>query len=324
MNGGNNGLANNRIGRLVEKRMAIVLFLGVAWICGVAQPQPSEIPSGTAATSQIVLPAGTLVTLRTTRRLTSKDTKPGDLLELEVAREVKVGDLLVIARKKRATASVVEAQHARRAMRGGRVGLELRTVDTITGEAIPLRAMKSARGGPTTTEKANAVIEGAFILSWLPFVFKGDEASLPKGTPMEAYVDRDVTLDAARVAERMAALEAQDAAARTAARTGDATVHLYHDRQGLTQEILLEGHRLVRLRPSRFFTLRLPPGTHTVGCQKSELSLNLKPDEEYYVRMVWELHFLSWHCIPTLTPTEQGEDQIYPLTAADPKDVFLH
>jgi hypothetical protein len=261
--------------------------------------------------------------MRTARTLTSKDIKVGDLVELEVKGDVKAGDLLVISRHTRATATVVEAHAAHRALRGGgHLGLELKTVNAITGDAIPLRATATAQGERYNTRADQALGELQLVLPFLPFLFKGNEASLPKGTAIDAYVDRDVVLDAASLRDRMAALEAQEAAARMAARTGDATVHLYNDPIGMTQEMVLDGHRLVRLRRGRFFTLRLSPATHTFGCKKSELSLDLKSDEEYYIRIVWELSFLTWHCKPALAPIEQGEREIYALTAADPKDVF--
>ena len=255
--------------------------------------------------------------------LTRAAIQVGDLVELEVKGDVKAGDLLVIPRHTRATAKVVEAHPARRALRGGgHLGLELKTVNTITGDAIPLRATKTAQGERYSTHTEEVLGELPIIFPWLPFLFKGSEASLPKGTAIDAYVDRDVVLDPTPLRDRMAALEAQVAAARMAARTGDATIHLYHDPPGLTQQILLDGHRLVRLRAGRSFTLRLPPGTHTVRCSKGELSLDLKPDEEYYIHFVWKAPFLTWHCEPTLVPSEAGEEQVYALTAADTKDVF--
>lgn len=305
-------------------RGMIVLFIGLASAFAGAQCTPSQAPPESAPATQTVLPAGTIVPMRTARTLSSKDIKIGDLVELEVKGDVKAGDLLVIARHTRATATVVEAHPARRALRGGgHLGLELKTVNTITGDAIPLRATNTVKGDRYSTHTEEILGDLPIILPWLPFLFKGNEASLPKGTAIDAYVDRDIVLDPAPLRDRMAALEAQDAAARMAARTGDATVHLYHDpKAGLTQEILLDGHRLVKLRVGRFFTLRLPPGTHTVRCSKGELSLDLKSDEEYYIRFIWESPFLTWHCKPTLALSEQGEEQIYALTAVDPKDVF--
>lgn len=300
-----------------------MLFI-VACAFGRAQYSFSQTPPQTAPAAQTVLPAGTTVPMRMARTLTSRDTKLGDLVELEVKRDVRVGDLLVIARRTHATATVVEVRPAHRAMRGGHLGLELKAVNTTSGDAIPLRATRTAQGGPTPDQKVRSIMEGQIILSWLPLLSKGDEASLGKGTPIDAYVDRDVVLDPALLRARMAVLEAQDAAARMAARTGDATVHLYHDRKGLTEDIYVDGQRLVKLRPGRFFTQRLSPGTHTVRCKKGRTSLDLKPDEEYYIKFDWELHVLSWHCEPSVASSEQGDDDVFALAPADGKDVFPH
>jgi hypothetical protein len=307
---------------LGEQRKTALLI--VAFAFGRVQCISSQTPFQTATTAQTVLPAGTTVPMRMTRSLSSKDTKLGDLVELEVKHDVKLGDLLVIARRTHAAATVVEVSPAHRGMHGGHLGLELKAVNTTTGDVIPLRATKTAQGGPTADQKVRSVMEGQIILSWLPLLSKGDEALLGKGTAIDGYVDGNVVLDPALLRARMAVLEAQNAAARMAARTGDATVHLYHDSRGLTEDIQLDGHRLVKLRPGRFFTLHLPPGNHTVRCKKGEASLDLKPDEEYYIKFDWETRFLSWQCEPSLVSSEQGEDDVFAFAAADGKDVFPH
>lgn len=103
----------------MARRCTIVMFIGlVSAFAGVRCTLTQAAPQ-TPSEPQTVLPAGTIVPMRTARTLTSKDIQVGDLVELEVKGDVKAGDLLVIARHTRATAKVVEAHPARRALRGG-------------------------------------------------------------------------------------------------------------------------------------------------------------------------------------------------------------
>ena len=299
----------------MQRSVNIVLFAGMAWGLSGAQ----QISAEKASTSgETVIAANILISLRTTRALTSKEAKRGDPLELEVMRDVKVGDLLLIPQHSQATATVTSSQHARVGMRGGSLALEVKTVTAITGDVIAVRATKSVRGGPNAGERAEAVVEGRIILSWVPFLFKGEQAMLPKGTAIDVYVDHDVVLDRAQVRDRTLALEAQKAAART----GNGAVHFYDDLLGGAKRIDVDGRPLVKLRHGHIFTQQILPGSHMIRCENTQLSLDVKPDEDYYIRFV-STKGLFWHWVPTLVPHDEGEAQTYPLTASDSKDIFV-
>ena len=102
----------------------------------LGQGQQAQTPD--SAPNDLVFPAGTVVHLRTSQPLTSKQLKAGERIQLETARDVEVGSLLVVPRHTQVTGMVTSVQPARRAMRSGRLAIEPSSIQAITGEAIPL------------------------------------------------------------------------------------------------------------------------------------------------------------------------------------------
>lgn len=304
--------------------LAFALALPCSAFVEAQQPQ-----AGTGSpNNQTVLTADTSISLRTTRALTSKQVKPGEQVDLEVVRDVRVGSLLVIPRHTKVTGTVYSVQPARRLMRGGSIGLEPANIKAITGETVALKGNRTAQGGPSAEEKAGAVAEGRLILSWLPLVMKGEEASLPKGTAIGAFVNSDVLLDTARLREAVAALEQKNAALLAAAT--QAAVHIYRHIPDVgpgKATIYLDGNQLARIGQGRYLTLLLDPGAHTFRADRSEVRLECKAGEEYY--LLTQVHRSFWGeargthgpVYLTLVQGEHAEDEIYPLRLPDAKDI---
>src|ERR1700732_1216356 len=71
-----------------------------------------------------------------------------DPVPLRVIDEVKVGDLVLIANKAPAFATIAEIQHARRRMRAGTMSIKLDHVTLVTGQTQKLRGATATKGGP--------------------------------------------------------------------------------------------------------------------------------------------------------------------------------
>jgi hypothetical protein len=305
-----------------------ILAFALALFCSAFVEAQQPQAAAASPNNQTVLAADTSISLRTTRALTSKQVKPGEQVDLEVVRDVRVGSLLVIPRHTKVTGTVYSVQPARRLMRGGSIGLEPADIKAITGETVALKGNRTAHGGPSAEEKAGAVLEGRIILSWLPLVMKGEEASLPKGTAINAFVNSDVLLDTARLREAVAALE-QKKAALLAAGT-QAEVHIYRHIPDVgpgKATIYLDGNQLARIGQGRYLSLLLDPGAHTFRVDRSEVRLECKAGEEYYLltvvhRSFWgEARGTHGPVYLTLVQGEQAEDEIYPLRLPDAKDI---
>jgi hypothetical protein len=283
--------------------------------------EPSAATPSILPLAPTVVPAGTKVQLRTMWEISSNSVHEGGRAELEVARDVKVGDLLVIPRHARAIAVVTRAQQSRNLLRGGSLALKIENATAITGDLVPLRATIGAQGGPTLDDKVDAI--PAIIFTWPLFARKGDEAILRRGTWLDAQVDRDFSFDAVRLAESIAAFEAKNAAALVAARTGKTTVLLYNDLEKAKNMVELDGRPFARVSQGYFVKVQLLRGKHTFRYHKSksEVTLDFEPDKAYYLRLQGS-GFWTKHLDLVQVSNGQGEDQIFGLTEQLEREVF--
>jgi hypothetical protein len=165
------------------------------------QPQTAP-PSTTPPPSKgFVLEDGTPVKLRTNRTVSSGDSRVGDTLDFEVLEDVQVNGVLVIAKGGLAFATVTEAQAKRRMARGGKLDINIDDVKLVDSEKAPLRAVKAVQGGGHTAAMTGGIV--ATSLVFFPaapfFLFMhGKDISIPKGTEITAYVNRDMKLDIAK------------------------------------------------------------------------------------------------------------------------------
>ena len=183
--------------------------------------QASPAPAAT-------IPAGTIVRLRTTQEIDSKHAKAEDTLPLEVMRDVKVGDLLVIAKHTPVAATLTQVHRAPRGLRRGSLALDVKTID-INSNPIAVAATKSKTGPCERQAEAytEAVLSRGFVAPQL-FFLRGDEAVLPKRTEIDPTVSQDVALNVNALSQRWATREAEKAAARqllicTAVQSGQST-----------------------------------------------------------------------------------------------------
>lgn len=305
-------------------------------LCSCAQlwsqstDQSAPEPSGT-------LPAGTIIRLRTVQEVDSKHAKDGDMLPLEVMRDVKVGELVVIAKHTPVAATLAQVHRAPRGLRRGSLALEVKTISDIAGNPIAVKATRRATG--PGDRQAEAYTEAVLSMGFLapPLIFlHGDEAVLPRGAEIDPTVSQDVALNVSALSQRWTALEAERAAAREQSRTGQATVHFYlHPRlagqrhpvshNSESRTVLVDGQKVVRLRDWSFYDDHIAPGHHVVACNGPKLELDTKADEQYYVNITQEYDMwavLGNHWVPRLIDPETGEDEIYPLIPAPKKDVY--
>jgi hypothetical protein len=145
---------------------------------------------------------GTAVKLRFTEDVVSSKVLAGDIVELQVVKEVKSGGVTVIAKDDLARATVILAQAKRRMARDGNLVLRVEAVRLVDGRTAPLRAVKEVKGTGASGAVAGAVVVvGMFVGTpavLLTYV-KGDDVVIEKGTEMTAFVDGDVKVDTAKL-----------------------------------------------------------------------------------------------------------------------------
>ena len=256
----------------------------------VILPQmPQELP-------KTVLRDGTPVRLRITRTLSTATAKVGDLVEFQVVQDVKVGDLVVIPHGAIAWGTVSKVQPKRRPSRNADLGVEMKAARAVTDQEIALRGNRSVKGDLKPNQ---AISDSGPLWPILPLVLKGDDAFISKGGKVDAYVNGDATLDSTVLQQSVASLETKNAAALAAATAGKAEVHIYRHVPDVV------GGK---------------PDKHIFRADESEISVECKAGEEYYLRVERQGSFLpKAHLF--LMPNLQGEDETYPLEPANPKDI---
>ena len=309
------------------QRLLALCFFGfvVAWAVSSLGQQCtsvlSDAPSPLAALT--VLAADTPLRLRTIQIVNSKHASTNDVVALEVMHDVKVGDVLVVSRHARAIATVSQVHPSRRLSRSGGITVQLKSVETINGDPVPIRATRAFKGGPDAAQKGRDIVESGYLLFLPAILAKGEEAILPRGTEIDAVVERDVSFDTAHLRHRMALLEAQNAAQHIPY----ATVHIYRhapDVAGGKPTLYLDGLELAHLQGERYLDIRLDAGRHSLRTDKSEIILDCKVGEEYYLRV--GRRGLGMFSPPKaylyVMPNETGEEEMYPLEELKPSNII--
>lgn len=151
-----------------------------------------------APTEAVLVHDGTPIRMRLTRNLSSADAKKGDTVDFEVLEDVKVDDVLVVARGATAIATITEAEHKRRMARGGKLDIAIEYVRLVNNDKVALRAVKETSGGGHTGAMTGAIVATSIVFfPAAPFFLfmHGKDTTIPKGTEITAYVNGEIKLD---------------------------------------------------------------------------------------------------------------------------------
>jgi hypothetical protein len=157
--------------------------------------------SARAQQQPFVLHDGTPLRLRLNRNVSSAEARVGESVDFEVLEDLKVNDLLVVARGTNALATVTEAVPKKRMARGGKLGVNIDSVRLVDDEKVALRAVKEGSGGGHTGAMTGGMVATAIVFfPAAPFFLfmHGKDVTIPKGTEITAYVNGEIPLDQAR------------------------------------------------------------------------------------------------------------------------------
>jgi antitoxin (DNA-binding transcriptional repressor) of toxin-antitoxin stability system len=246
---------------MVSKKPLLILF--VIWtmlVTASAQlqsAQPEAQPAVTPITpTSPALEDGTPVQLRMGQTVSSADAHVGDSIVLEVLEEVRVGNVVVVAKGGTAIATVTTAQSKKNMGRGGKLDINVDYVKLADGERAALRAVKDVKGGGHTGAMTGAIV--ATSLVFFPaaplFLFmKGKDITIPKGTEVTAFVSGNMSL-------KMAKFQGLDEGPTVASLNSGAITELALSSTPTGAEITVDEH-FVGNTPS---SVNLMPGEHTV------------------------------------------------------------
>jgi len=142
-----------------------------------APAPPQAAAPAQPSTGDLVLRNGVQIRLRLAKTISSSAAKLGDHVEFEVAEDVVIDGLLVVAKGAPALGTVSEAETKKRLGHGGLVGITLSTVLLTNNEKAAVRGYQETRGSSSS----------------VPIV-SGKDVAFLQGTEFTALVDGDVHL----------------------------------------------------------------------------------------------------------------------------------
>ncbi|MCR4401225.1 MAG: TrbI/VirB10 family protein [Firmicutes bacterium] len=154
------------------------------------------LPEGTLRTKDTTLPAGQPVRIRLIGRLDSSVTQKGQKVDIEVARDVVVGNELVIPKGTRGYGMVTDVSPAGRLGKDGKITLELKDVRTLDGVAVPLAFDESTQQLNESMQLAIGAGLAGFIVfgpvgALGAFFVQGKDVNIPDGTEFYVAVGAD-------------------------------------------------------------------------------------------------------------------------------------
>jgi hypothetical protein len=184
--------------------IAAVLVFSLAWGLTTpaqeAQPAAATTPATAAKASdtpapasKLVLKEGTDVNLKFAQDLSSKTAAEDDPVNLVLADDLKIGDVLVAKAGAKAVGTIT---HSKKAGMMGKPGeLNMRLQYLLVGDTrVKLRGTKGKEGqGKEGTAVALTVLFGPIGL-----IKHGKNVEIKEGTPLQAYTDETYELPASK------------------------------------------------------------------------------------------------------------------------------
>lgn len=170
--------------------LAILLAFTCENLCA-QMPSFQDPSTGPKPTQTIVLREGTEVDLKFAQKLTSRAAVVDQPVELVLSDDLKVLDYIVVKRGARVLGTVIAGKESEKKRQEAKV-LAIRVDFLHAGEyRIALRGEKIAEG----KRNKDAMVAGTILFGVSGLIAtSGKHFVIPEGTPLKAYVDRDIEL----------------------------------------------------------------------------------------------------------------------------------
>lgn len=150
---------------------------------------PASTTAGTPAAGNLVLSEGTDVPLAFDQDLSSKTANEGDPVELVLAEDLKVGNVVVAKTGSKAVGEVTNAKKAGMMGKAGELNVRVDYLK-VGDHKIRLRGSKGKEGASGT----GAAIALTVLFGPIGLIKHGKNIDIKKGTPLKVYVNDDISL----------------------------------------------------------------------------------------------------------------------------------
>jgi hypothetical protein len=141
--------------------------------------------------ADVVLRAGSSITLETMHTLRSDQVQVGQTIDFRVRADVKVDGKTVVRAGSIAKGQVIRAQRARGIGREGFVEVQIRSVEAVDGQEIPLSGGNLYAEGDD--KQTLSILLGVFVCI-LFLTMKGDNAEVPAGFQVNPTVASNMNI----------------------------------------------------------------------------------------------------------------------------------
>jgi hypothetical protein len=142
-------------------------------------------------TGEIILPAGTIVPLETIGLLSSAEKSVGQMVELKVRSDVKVGNVVAIPAGSIAKAQITRVKPPKGFGKEGFIEMQVKTVRSVDGQDVNLSSGSIYKEGDD--KQTLSIVLGIFVCI-LFLLMKGKNAEIAPGYQVDAVVSSNITI----------------------------------------------------------------------------------------------------------------------------------
>jgi len=265
---------------------------------------------------EIIVAEGTPINVVTAKEVTSKEAKPNDPVEFTVAEDLVVNGQVIVRKGTPATGSVINAEKGGYMGKSGKLGVQVESTTTSSGERLRLRAAKGREGDDkTTSTMVLSMISPAFLFR------KGSEAKIAPGTVVTVYVAEEKRFRVEGATLVPVVTEPTDASSE------EATVFIYRPNKwggrALEPSVFVDETELARMDNGRYFAVKLKPGKHIIRMtdDKKGYAIDMGPGQTYFFRIGIEMGMWKGHGKITLDDRERAIEEIKKLEFLGQDDI---
>jgi hypothetical protein len=314
-------------------KLVILSALLLASFPGTAGAQsPTESAKPDSPLPRIAIPEGTPIPMRFAQAIWGLPLSPfisdpprppfqkGDTVRLVAAADVLVDGQLVVRKGSPGQATVIKIRRPERKNPDTGIELQWDWIKTIDDQQLALKPFPKRKwktwyldvyadhGGFFVNQTDESLVKGIFEAMTFQYMAKGLKMSLrqklwvPAGTRVIGYVQTNVSLDTARLAEAQARLPLPNSTALL-------TIYRMKGQKDRQIDLACDDKPLGQLGARQYFMFELQPGIHSCRADKSDpLEFAVSAGRDYYLNLQFHTLTNKWTMEQVDSPV--GEDGI--------------
>ncbi len=170
-------------------KIQFLIMLLIASIASYSQADSTKIFIDSTANKKILY-EGTVITIKLLDKISSEESKKGEMVEFEVSEPVIIGDRVFIAKGAKVFGQITEAEKRKGLGKAGKLSFSVNYLQLPSGKNVSLTSEVSGKG----KAKVGPAIAEAVLLTPLFLLKKGKKIKFDKGDIFKVFVEKDTEL----------------------------------------------------------------------------------------------------------------------------------